>query len=183
MNAQLSRLISSATVPIEEMTARLMKSAALVSTALVCFIVGAALLTAALFVYVQRLLGTAMTALAIGILYLGVAGILIIFVALRRSRKPQTVADLARVGHTADYPPPERLAFARSIDEAAAPILGVLRQEGLERERLALAAGAEIAKQLHPFSLLAFATVAGLVLGRIIKQRAELLGRARQDAS
>jgi hypothetical protein len=40
----------------------------------------------------------------------------------------------------------------------------------MERERLAVEAGAEIAKQLHPFSLVAFAIAAGFILGRILSR-------------
>jgi hypothetical protein len=40
----------------------------------------------------------------------------------------------------------------------------------MERERLALEAGAEVAKQLHPFSLVAVAMLAGIILGRILKR-------------
>ncbi|MGH6836660.1 MAG: hypothetical protein ACREC9_14235 [Methylocella sp.] len=53
---------------------------------------------------------------------------------------------------------------------AVAPVLDILRDAGLVRERLALAAGAEIAKQLHPFSLAALAIAAGSILGQTLKQ-------------
>ncbi|MGH6799940.1 MAG: hypothetical protein ACRECZ_00755, partial [Methylocella sp.] len=62
-------------------------------------------------------------------------------------------------------------AFASNIDEAVAPILDILRDSGLDRERRALEAGTEIAKQLHPFSLAASAIVVGFILGRILTQR------------
>jgi hypothetical protein len=75
------------------------------------------------------------------------------------------------VAETPGDSPPQNLAFANNIDEVVAPVFDILRDAGFERERLALAAGTEIAKQLHPFSLVAFAIVAGFVLGRILKQR------------
>jgi hypothetical protein len=65
----------------------------------------------------------------------------------------------------------QKLAFASNNDEAVAPILDFLREAGLERERLALEAGMEIAKRLHPFALVAVAIGVGLILGRILKQR------------
>jgi hypothetical protein len=68
----------------------------------------------------------------------------------------------------------QKLAFASNNDEAVAPILDFLREAGLERERLGLEAGMEIAKRLHPFSLAALAIVAGIILGRIVKQRTTL---------
>jgi len=46
-----------------------------------------------------------------------------------------------------------------------------LREAGLERERLALEAGMEIAKRLHPYWLVALALASGVVFGWILKQR------------
>jgi hypothetical protein len=46
-----------------------------------------------------------------------------------------------------------------------------LREAGFERERLALEAGMEIAKRLHPFALVALAIAAGFILSRTLKQR------------
>ena len=40
----------------------------------------------------------------------------------------------------------------------------------MERERLALEAGAEVARQLTAFSLVTFAMIVGIVIGRIIGQ-------------
>ncbi len=50
-------------------------------------------------------------------------------------------------------------------------MLSVLRDAGLEKEVLAMEAGVEVAKQLNPFSLIAFAVGAGLILGRALRGR------------
>ncbi len=66
--------------------------------------------------------------------------------------------------------PSQKAEFANNIDETVAPFLGILKEAGMERERLALEAGTEVAKQLHPFSLVAVAMLAGIILGRILKR-------------
>ena len=66
--------------------------------------------------------------------------------------------------------PSQKAEFANNIDETVAPFLDILKEAGMERERLALEAGVEVAKQLHPFSLVAVAMLAGIILGRILKR-------------
>jgi hypothetical protein len=171
MNALINRLITDATAPIEKMSARLFKKAVLFFVAMSCLFVSSIFLTIALFVCVQKLAGTAIAALGTGGVYLGVALICIV-VASRGSRHgAPAAAELGPMTETRETPPRQKLEFASTIDEAVAPVLDILRDAGLERERLALAAGTEIAKQLHPFSLAALAVVAGFILGRILKQR------------
>ena len=172
MNALINRLISEATAPIGKMSARLFKKAVLFFVAMSCLFVSSIFLTIALFVFVQPLAGTAMAALATGTLYLGVA--LICIIVASRDRAGQATPAAAEPYQMTDAKgssPSQKLALANTIDDAVMPILDILHEAGLERERLALAAGAEIAKQLHPFSLAAFAIVAGFILGRILKQR------------
>jgi hypothetical protein len=172
MNALIKRLIHEATAPVEKMSARLFKKAVLFFAVLSCLFISSIFLTIALFIFVQTLAGTTIAALATGSLYLGAAAICIM-VASRESSRHTTSAPAAsnRAAETPGDSPPQNLAFANNIDEVVAPVLDILRDAGFERERLALAAGTEIAKQLHPFSLVAFAIVAGFVLGRILKQR------------
>jgi hypothetical protein len=171
MNALINRLISDAAAPIEKRSARLFKRAVLFFVAMSCLFVGSIFLTIALFVFVQPLAGTAIAALGTGGLYLSVALICIV-VASRESSRHGTpaAAESGAVKETRETPPQPKLEFASNIDEAVAPVLDILRDAGLDRERLALAAGTEIAKQLHPFSLAALAVVAGFILGRILKQ-------------
>jgi hypothetical protein len=171
MNALISRLISDAAAPVEQMSARLFKKAVLSLVAIGCLFVCSIFLTIALFIFVQPLAGTLIAALGTGSLYLGVAGICF-FVASRERGDQATPA--------AAVPDPmtemkgnsstQKLAFASNNDEAVALILDFLREAGLERERLALEAGMEIAKRLHPFSLVALAVTAGFIVGRILKQ-------------
>ncbi|MGH6811854.1 MAG: hypothetical protein ACREDM_05730 [Methylocella sp.] len=154
------------------MSTRLFNKAVLIFLAMSCLFVGAIFLAIALFVFVQPLAGTAIAALGAGGLYLGVA-IICIAVASRESSRNVAPAAFASgpIPEAQGNPTSQKRAFASNIDEAVAPILDVLRGSGLDRERRALEAGAEIAKQLHPFSLAALAVVAGFTLGRILTLR------------
>jgi hypothetical protein len=171
MNALISRLISDATAPVEQMSARLFKKAVLSLVAIGCLFVCSIFLTIALFIFVQPWVGTVIAALGTGSLYLGVAGIC--FVVASRDRGDQATPAAAVSDPMTEMKgnsSTQKLAFASNDDEAIAPILDFLREAGLERERLALEAGMEIAKRLHPFSLVALAVAAGFVLGRSLKQ-------------
>jgi hypothetical protein len=172
MNALINRLISEAAAPIERMSARLLKKAVLIFVAMSCLFAGAILLAIALFVFVQPIAGTAIAALGTGGLYFGVA-LICIMVASRESSPHSAPVALASgsIPETQGNSTSQKRAFASNIDEAVAPVLDILRDAGFERERLALEAGTEIAKQLHPFSLAALAIVAGFILGRILTQR------------
>jgi hypothetical protein len=171
MSALINRLISDATAPVEQMSARLFKKAVLFLVAIGCLFVCSIFLTIALFIFVQPLAGTLIAALGTGSLYLAVAGIC--FVVASRDRGDQATPAAAVSDPMTEMKgnsSTQKLAFASNNDEAVAPILDFLREAGLERERLALEAGMEIAKRLHPFSLVALAVAAGFVLGRILKQ-------------
>jgi hypothetical protein len=175
MNPLISRLISDATAPVEHMSARLFKKAVLFLVAIGCLFVCSIFLTIALFIFVQPLVGTAIAALGTGSLYLGVAGICIVFASRDKAEQAApAAAECDPMTETKGNSSTQKLAFANNDDEAVAPILDFLREAGLERERLALEAGMEIAKRLHPFSLAALAMVAGIVLGRVLKQRTSL---------
>jgi hypothetical protein len=175
MNGFINRLIGGATAPIKETGARLFQKAVLFSLAISCLFVASIFLTIALFVFLRSLAGNMGAALAIGGLYLG-AGLICIFVATRQSetRSDRSLAAL-REKNTLLMEDPEtprqgRVDFANNIDGTVAPILKILDEAGMERERVALEAGAAIAKQLHPFSLTAFAMLAGIILGRILNR-------------
>ncbi len=183
MNAPLRRLLSSATAPVAEMSASLIKMAALIFAALIFMVAGAGLLSAALFIFVQSLAGTALAALATGGLHVAAAAVFLIAAMRGKSAKAANAARPAKSSEARVEAMPERPLYASSIDEAAAPILGFLRDEGMERERLALAAAAEIAKQLHPFSLVAFAAAFGVILGRALKQSVQPEGRPGAKSS
>ena len=171
MNALISRLISDATAPVEQMSARLFKKAVLFLVAIGCLFVCSIFLTIALFIFVQPLVGTVTAAVGTGSLYLGVAGICIVVASRGRVEQVTPAAAVSDpMTEMKGNSSTQKLAFASNDDEAIAPILDFLREAGLERERLALEAGMEIAKRLHPFSLVALAVAAGFVLGRILKQ-------------
>jgi hypothetical protein len=175
MNALISRLISDATAPVEQMSARLFKKAVLFLVAIGCLFVCSIFLTIALFIFVQPLVGTAIAALGTGSLYLGVAGICIAVASRDKAEQAApAAAECDPMTGTKGNASTQKLAFGSNNDEAVAPILDFLRDAGLERERLALEAGMEIAKRLHPFSLAALAIAAGCILGRILKQRTSL---------
>jgi hypothetical protein len=172
MNPLISRLISDATAPVEQMSARLFKEAVLFLVAIGCLFVGSIFLTIALFIYVQPLVGTVIAALGTGSLYLSVAGICIAVVSRERTGRATPAAlESGPMTGTNGNSSTQKLAFASNNDEAVAPILDFLREAGLERERLALEAGMEIAKRLHPFALVALAIAAGFILSGILKQR------------
>ncbi|QBR71817.1 hypothetical protein CU048_11635 [Beijerinckiaceae bacterium] len=173
MNRVISQLISDATAPIGEMSARLFKKAALFFLAMGFLFFSVVFLTIALFVFLQAWLGSAIAALSVGGVFLA-AALICLLVALRdKSPASPSVAAAATAPRreSPEKPPRQKLVFSENIDESVAPILDILQEAGLERERLALQAGTEIAKQLQPFSLVAFAIVAGFIFGRILKQR------------
>ena len=171
MNPLISRLISDATAPVEYMSARLFKKAVLFLVAIGCLFVCSIFLTIALFIFVQPLVGTAIAALGTGSLYLGVAGICIVVASRDRADQatPTAVKSSPMTG-TKGNSSTQNFVLSNN-DEAVAPILDFLREAGLERERLAVEAGLEIAKRLHPFSLVALAIAAGFILSRILTQR------------
>jgi hypothetical protein len=167
MNRLINRLLNEATVPIGEMSTRLFKKAMLFFLVMSCLFGSAIFLTIALFVFLQPLAGNAGAALSLGGLYLVAALICILVMRERPGRARQATA--ART-EDKEILPSQRAEFASHIDATVAPILDILQESGMERERLAIAASAEIAKQLHPFSLVAFAMVAGFILGHILRQ-------------
>jgi hypothetical protein len=177
MSRLISRLVSQATAPVGEMSTRLFKKAALIFVAMSCVFVGTIFLTIALFVFVQPLAGTAIAAVGTGGLYLGVAIICIVIMS-RDSRGQAAPAAVASgpIPETKGNPTSQNRALANNIDEAVAPILDILRDSGLDRERRALEAGASFAKQLHPFSLVVLAIIAGFILSRVLNQRWRLSG-------
>jgi len=172
MNRMINRLVSEATAPIEAMSTRLFKEAVLIFLGINCLFVGAIFLTIALFVFLRPLIGNVEDALCVAGLYLAAAIVCVYFYARATTGKSRQAA--ASLMEEKDNMPPataayaQKAEFANNIDETVAPILDILRESGMERERLTLEAGAEIAKQLHPFSLVAFATVAGIIFGRIL---------------
>ncbi|WOJ89803.1 phage holin family protein [Methylocapsa polymorpha] len=171
MTALITRLARDAAAPIGQMGERLLKMATLLFVAMCCLFFASVFLTIALYTFIQTFEGTAIAALGVGALYVGV-GLICIILALRSSAPPGSAASVAAAPVETDEKRPEPSPeFATNIDGTIAPILDILRDGGFERERLAVEAGATIAKQLNPFSVVAFATVAGFMLGRVLGRR------------
>jgi Putative Actinobacterial Holin-X, holin superfamily III len=175
MNGFISRLIGDATAPLRETSTRLLRKAVLFFLAISFLFVASIFLTIALFVFLQTLAGSVGAALSIGGLYLA-AGVIGIFVAMReRPVRADRPSAALREKNTVpmeetETPRQGKADFANTIDDSIAPFLDILKEAGMERERLALDAGAEIAKQLHPFSLVAFAMISGFILGTIMRR-------------
>ena len=178
MNHLIKQLAHEASAPVEEMLQRLIRTAALIALAAGCAIAASAFFTVDLFLYLQSLWGSLIAAASVAALYL-LGALIFLLIAMRRPPKisgadaaPQPVAAAplmaASVGAKAAPATPGNPQLAANIDAAVSPALGVLRQAGLEKEVLAIEAGAEIAKQLKPFSLVAIALAAGVFAGRTL---------------
>ncbi len=178
MNPLVRRLAQEAAAPLEEMLQRLIRTTALIVMATGCAIAASAFLTVDLFLYLQGLWGPLAAASSVAGLYL-IGALIFFLLAMRRSTRtagaaaaPQPVAAApvmaASVGAQVAPPAPHNPEFAANIDAAITPVLGVLRQAGLDKEVVAIEAGTELAKQLNPFSLIAIAAAAGVFLGRTL---------------
>lgn len=172
MKALFSRLISDATDPIVEISTRLVQKAVLFFLALSCLSVSWIFLTVAFYAFLEPLMGHADAALSLSGLYLFVS--LIGFYFAKRQMPGRTrgtpVAEKAKWMRRSAESNQEKADFVNNIDKTVAPFLDILQEAGMERERLALEAGAEVARQLTPFSLVTFAMVVGIIIGRIIGQ-------------
>ncbi len=178
MNPLVRRLAHEATAPLEEMLARLIRTGALIALAAGCAVVAAVFLTIDLFLFLQEIYGSLIAASTVGGCYLLLASILF-WLAMRRPSEPAAVLPsdapapvmAASLGAKAAPKPAGNPEMAAHIDAAVVPVLKVLRDAGLEKEVLAIEAGAEIAKQLNPFALVAFALGAGLFVGRTLRAK------------
>lgn len=170
MNPLINRLVSEAATPIGDMSMRLLKMAMLFFVAISCLVAGTVFLTIGAFEYLELLEGYTGAVMSIGGLYLA-AALISIVVMLRE--KPDH-AGQSPVAKTQDEKMPEekegrlsqRALFTSNIDKAVSPILGILQEAGMDRERLAIHAGAEIAKKTSPATLVILALAAGFVLSR-----------------
>ncbi len=167
MIAVIKRFAREAAAPVEQMGERLLKKSALLALSVTCLFFASVFLTIALYTFVQTLEGSVIAALGVGALYLG-AGLICLIPALRSSAPARRAPQIAVDERPAEQPSAE---FATNIDGAVAPILDLLREGGYDRERLAVEAGAAIAKQLKPFSAVAIAIVSGFILGRALGGR------------
>lgn len=188
MNPLISRLAHEASQPLEDMLARLIKTAALVALGAGCAIAASVFLTIDLYLFIESRAGPLIAAAGVAGLYLFFALVFLLLALRRPARAPASEAAAAApirqpvkapfaaasLGARAAPAKPRNPVFAANIDAAVAPVLSVLRESGLDKEVLAVEAGVEVAKQLNPFSLMAFAVGAGLILGRALRGRRTL---------
>jgi len=177
MSSLLKGLARDAAEPLEELGARLLRQGALFIFGLACLLVSMVFLTIALNDFLQARAGTEIAALSIGGAYLGLAfiSLAVVRVAMRDtpdSGRETTVASRVEAAGEEMAPMQSNATseFASQIDGIVEPILGVLHDAGLHRERATLVAGAAIAKKLKPLPGAAFALVAGFVLGRTLRE-------------
>ena len=177
MSLLINGLARDAAEPFERLGARFLTQGALFIFSLACLLVSLVFLTIALNDFLQTRAGTEIAALSIGGAYLSLAFIsLAAGVAMRGrpdSGQETTVASRVEAAGEAMAPTQsnDSREFAREIDGIVEPILGVLHDAGLQRERAALLAGAAIAKELKPLTGVAFAIVTGFILGRKLHER------------
>ena len=125
MNRIINRLVSDATAPIGEMSARLFKKAVLffllLFLGLSCVCVSAIFLTFALFVFLRPLEGNVEAALCVAGLYLVAAGVCVFFATRAMTGQRRQVAASLIVekeimpSENADYA--QKTEFANTIDE------------------------------------------------------------------
>jgi hypothetical protein len=163
---------------LERFSAQLLRRGVVFIFGLFCLLVSLAFMTVALNDFLQTLVGTKIAALSIGGAYLCIALISLAFVGTAmRSKTPVATKGKTLAGETtlgneaAEIQSVERKEFARQIDDIVAPVLDVLHDGGLERERAALVAAAAITKELRPLMGAAFAIAVGFILGRTLGER------------
>lgn len=172
MNGLISRLIGEATAPVVESAAHLIQWAVLSFLAIICLFVSWIFLTVAFYDFLEPLMGHADAALSLGGLYLfaSIAGFFFAKRQMPGSARGAPVTKKAKLMQRPVESNQEKADFVNNIDRTVAPFLDILQEAGMERERVALKAGAEIARELTPFSLVTLAMVAGFIIGRIMGQ-------------
>jgi hypothetical protein len=185
-----------AVAPIGQVGGALLVKAALLLLALVGVGVGAAFLTSALFIVVVEWLGRIEALLVVGGLYLAVAITFATFVfsqdqvgapAAKRSATPKSeaagkadgAASVARTASLAlatagagESTEARESGTGPALDRLATPMMELLHEQGMERERLALAAGLTVAKELRPWMLVGLMVALGVVMGHFARHQA-----------
>jgi hypothetical protein len=172
---------------LERFGAQLLGRCAVFVFGLLCLLVSLAFMTVALNEFLRSMAGSKIAALSMGGAYFCIALISLAFAGTAMRSKPESVEEtlvatkgktlagetiLGNLGNEAAViQSVERKEFARQIDDIVAPVLDVLHDGGLERERAALVAGAAITKELRPLMGAAFALAVGFMLGRTLGQR------------
>jgi hypothetical protein len=178
MSSLVNGLARYAAEPFERLGARFARQCALFIFGLSCLLVSLVFLTVALYDFLQTWEGAKIAALSIGGAYLSLACVSLAVVGVAMRGTPDSGREtpvLSRVEAADEEMAPMQSnapsEFARQIDDVVEPIVGVLDDAGLRRERVALLAGAAIAKELKPLTGVAFAIVTGFILGRKLHER------------
>jgi hypothetical protein len=192
MSSVVTQLAEDVAAPIERVGSRVLAKAAFLVLAFVAIAVSAVFLTVALFMVLEPEIGALNTTLAIGGIYLVAAAAFAAAGFLWGSREPREKtpakastpirlsAKAAESAEKAEAPEqvksragdPAAQKLGLALDQAASPLLDLLREQGMERERLALAAGVTLAKELRPWMVVGLALAVGLVMGHFAQWRA-----------
>jgi hypothetical protein len=179
MTSLLSRIAEDAAAPVARLSGTLFIKATFFVLALASAGASAALLTIALLMELEPLIGALYAMLIVGALYLVAAVALASAVVLWKW--PNAHEAPAPLGFTEtgvkkegrepaarNQPAPE---MAHAFDRAAAPLLDLLHEQGMDRERLVLAAGVGLAKELRPWPMIGAVLALGVALGHFTRQR------------
>lgn len=193
----LEGIAEDAAAPIGHIGARLLVKGAFVASAVAAFCVAVIFFTWALYIVVEQWAGKLGALTVIGALFL-VAGAALAASAAVRGRgqesqpepTPSVQAGAISLGHsealekarTVPEAPPVAGAgagdtmTAQTLDRLAIPLLDFMREQGMERERLALAAGVAVAKDMRPWMLVGVVLAVGFVIGQLTRHRFGLHG-------
>ncbi len=174
-----------ATAPIAQIGGRLIVTAALSALAIVSAAAAAVFLTSALYTTVERVFGGLEAMLAVGGLYLVVAAGFAVAVFLRSPARSSTamqtsmeegarmaaIAPLETARSDAAASGGRESELGRSLERLALPVLDLLREQGMERERVALAAAVMAAKEMRPWMLVGLSMVVGVAVGSFARTR------------
>jgi hypothetical protein len=165
----ITGLLSGALAPLQdrvtEIISRLVKKAALLFAAAIAFLAALIALTIAFDLWIATLAGPIVAALAVAALYI-LAGTLAVVLALRDVPQPAGAAPAQ----------PSGAPIARDeINQAAAPLLDLIKRSRGNPEQMALITAAFVAKKTGPVTLAGGALAAGFVIGRFWKSWRQIL--------
>lgn len=185
-------IASDAAAPIGQIGGQLLVKATLLALLLASSAVAAIFLTAALYCVMEQSMGRLEALLGIGVFYLAIAVGFAVALSQSGRSSPAGTGNLTTFAVKSDEKVrPEPLAAtgpqgttgsdgtasgqrqsetSRALDRLAVPVLDVLREQGMERERAALAAGVMAAKELRPWMLVGLMVVVGVLMGHFTRR-------------
>ncbi len=169
MSPFLKRQIREALAPLERRARGVVRTAILAVVALVSLFACLILLSVAGFIELSGFIGPACAALALAGIYALIT--LACLLAARGGGAASTAAVTQKAAKSQDVPEEvvaraDPDARSQNIDEALAPILKVLQEAGLQRTNIDVLLAAAVAKQAHPFMLVATAFAMGFIFSR-----------------